>query len=288
MHRRCRGSVDRFDRGSGRIGLWRAAQILSFRQIQDEAEAGAEAVAQSPDDRHQRREGRETRLSAAREDRGSGVYDPRPGFGAGKRDLSGDAGGRGRAARRARRRGRNPRRAQNARARDERAARGSTGQRPAAPRRRHAVARRQRLGRGAQPAPRICRQGRHLRYRRHLDQTGRRHGRHEMGHGGLRRGHRPDAAARRAQRPGKCGRGRRPGREYAVRYRAASGRHRHLDVRSDDRSVEHRRRGPVGARRRAVVLPGSLQAAPDHRSGDVDGCRHRRARPPSGGPLLEQ
>ena len=38
-------------------------------------------------DRYRRREGRETCLSAAREDRGSGVYDPRFGFGAGKRDL---------------------------------------------------------------------------------------------------------------------------------------------------------------------------------------------------------
>ena len=121
--RRCRGGIDRSDRGSRRTGLWRAAQILSVRQVQDQAEAGAEAVAQSPDGRHQRREGRETCLSAAREDGGSGVSDPRLGFGAGKRDLSGDAGGRGRAARRARRRGRNPRRAQNAGARDERAAR---------------------------------------------------------------------------------------------------------------------------------------------------------------------
>ncbi len=38
-----------------------------------------------------------------------GVSDPRLGFGAGERDLSGDAGGRGRAARRVRRRRRNPR-----------------------------------------------------------------------------------------------------------------------------------------------------------------------------------
>ena len=43
--------------------------------------------------------------------------------------------------------------------------------------------------------------GRHFRYRRHLDQTGRRHGRHEMGYGGVRCSDRLDAAARDASRP---------------------------------------------------------------------------------------
>ena len=61
----------------------------------------------------------------------------------------------------------------------------------------------------ASSADRLCRQGRHLRHRRHLDQAGRRHGRHEVGHGRRRRRHRPDARARRAQGQGQRGRHRR-------------------------------------------------------------------------------
>ena len=52
---------------------------------------------------------------------------------------------------------------------------------------------------GAKPrqaAGRLRRQGRHLRHRRHLDQAGRRHGGHEVGHGRRRR--RRSASCRRS------------------------------------------------------------------------------------------
>ena len=68
-------------------------------------------------------------------------------------------------------------------------------------------------------ADRLHRQGRLLRYRRHLDQARRRHGGHEGRHGGRRLRRRPDACARRAQGQGQCGRRHRPRREYAGRRR---------------------------------------------------------------------
>ena len=63
----------------------------------------------------------------------------------------------------------------------------------------------------------LHRQGRDLRYRRHLDQTGGRHGGHEGRHGGggLRR--RPDAGAGFAQGQGQCRRDHRLRREHADR-----------------------------------------------------------------------
>ena len=51
-------------------------------------------------------------------------------------------------------------------------------------------------------AHRLYRQGRLLRHRRHLDQAGRRHGGHEVGHGRGRRRDRADAAPRHARRQG--------------------------------------------------------------------------------------
>ncbi len=56
------------------------------------------------------------------------------------------------------------------------------GSAAAAAARGHAMARRRRRGQ-ARRAARLRRQGRHLRHRRHLDQAGRRHGGHEVGHG---------------------------------------------------------------------------------------------------------
>jgi hypothetical protein len=47
----------------------------------------------------------------------------------------------------------------------------------------------------------VRRQGRDLRHRRHLAEAGRRHGRHEVGHGRRRRRGRRDAGARAAARP---------------------------------------------------------------------------------------
>ena len=142
--RRRRGRADRPSRGGGRVGLWRAAQILSLRQVQDQAEARAEAVARSPDGRDRRREGGASAPISRSRRPAEAVFFTRdlvsePANVIYPETLAAEA----ERARRARRRGRDPRRAQDARARDERAARGRTRQRPAAPRRRHAVARRQ-------------------------------------------------------------------------------------------------------------------------------------------------
>ena len=83
-------------------------------------------------------------------------------------------------------------------------------------------------------------------------------------------------AARKAQ--GQRGRRHRPGREHAGRQCAASGRHRHLDVRADHRDHQYRRRGPPRARRRDLVHGQAFQAEIHGRSGDADRRDHRRAR----------
>ncbi len=94
------------------------------------------------------------------------------------------------------------------------------------PARDHAVARRRRRQAAAH---RLRRQGRHLRHRRHLDQAGRGHGRHEVGHGRRRRGDRRSCMrwpARKAKVNvvGIVA----AGREHALGHRAAPGRHRDL------------------------------------------------------------
>ena len=66
-------------------------------------------------------------------------------------------------------------------------------------------------------AGRLHRQGRLLRFRRHLDQAGRRHGGHEGRHGGRRLRRRPHARARQAQGEGQRRRRDRPRREHAER-----------------------------------------------------------------------
>ena len=63
------------------------------------------------------------------------------------------------------------------------------------------------------------------------------------------------AALAGAQGEGQRGRPRRPGREHAVRHRAAAGRRGEDLFRADDRGDQHRRRGPARAGRRALVLP---------------------------------
>ena len=113
----------------------------------------------------------------------------------------------------------------------------------------HALERRQ----ARRSAGGLYRQGRLLRYRRHLDQVRRQHGGHEGRHGRRRLRGRTDACAGRAQGEGQCGRRHRPGREHARWQRAAPRRHRHLDVRADHRDHQHRRRRPAGAGRRALV-----------------------------------
>ena len=133
------------------------------------------------------------------------------------------------------------------------------------------------------PAGGLRRQGRLLRYRRHLHQGRRQHGGHEGRHGrrGLRG--RADACAGRAEGEGQRGRRHRPGREHARRQCAASRRHRHLDVRPDHRDHQHRCRGPPRAGRRALVRGEEVQAEIHGRSGDADrrdhgGARHRICR----------
>ncbi len=130
---------------------------------------------------------------------------------------------------------------------------------------------------GKDDAARLRRQGRHLRHRRHLDQAGRRHGRHEVGHGRRGRGHRPDEGAGAAQGQGQCGRRRRPGREHARRQRPASRRRRHLHVGPDHRGDQHRRRRPAGAGRRHLVHARPLQAQGGDRSCHADRRDHHRA-----------
>ena len=148
------------------------------------------------------------------------------------------------------------------------------GSRAREPHRRHALERRQE-GRG--PA-RLHRQGRVLRYRRHLDQAGRQHGGHEGRHGGRGLRGRPDACARRPQGQGQRRRRDRPRREHAGRQRAAPRRHRHLDVGPDHRDHQHRRRRPARARRRGPLRQHALQAEIHDRSRDAHRRDHRRAR----------
>ena len=232
-HRCRRGRADQPNRGRRPARFRRSAQSLSLRQVQDQAETRAEAVARSPD-RGDRRPGRSAERAYQPLDKtAEAVFFTR--------DLVSEPANviypetlAAQAAKlsESRRRGRDPRREQDARARHERLAR---GRRKAACGRRASWswsgAARTGAGSDRRNAARVYRQGRHVRYRRHLDQAGRRHGRHEMGHGGLRRGHRPDAAARRAQGQGQCGRRRRAGREHAVGHGAAAGRHRHARCR---------------------------------------------------------
>ena len=97
----------------------------------------------------------------------------------------------------------------------------------------------------------------------------------DMG-GRLRR--RPHARARRAQGAGECRRPHRLRREHALRQRAASRRHCHLDVRSDDRGAQHGCGGPARARRLAVVRAGAVQAEARHRPRHTDWGDHGRAR----------
>jgi hypothetical protein len=94
-------------------------------------------------------------------------------------------------------------------------------------------------------------QGHHLRYRRHLDQAGRRDGRDEVRHGwrGQRAGHlrRAGRVQAGAQRGGPD-----PGlREHAQRPCGQAGRCGDQHERPDHRGAQHRRRGPSHPVRRA-------------------------------------
>ena len=186
------------------------------------------------------------------------VPDPGPGVGAGQCALPGRARQPCQGADQAGRQGADPGRSADEDAGHGRAAgrRPGLGARVAAAG--HALGRRPQVQ--EQTARRLRRQGRLLRHRRHLDQAGRRHGRHEVGHGRCRRRHRSDAGTGRPQGQGQRGRHLRPGREHAFRQCAAARRHRRIHVRTDDRGAEHRRRGPADPGGRPVVHAGEVQA----------------------------
>ncbi len=98
---------------------------------------------------------------------------------------------------------------------------------------------------------------------------------------------RHDARAGRTQAEAQRGRRDRRLREHAGGQRGQAGRHRHVDVRPDDRDPEHRRRRPAHPVRRPH-LRRALQARGRGRHRDA----HRRLRGGAGqrqlGPVLEQ
>ena len=156
-------------------------------------------------------------------------------------------------------RGERPRREGDGKAGHERPARRRPRVRARQPPRHHALERRPRE---ARQANRRGRQGRLLRLGRNLDQALRRDGGHEGRHGRRRLRGRPHACAGDAQVQGQRGRRGRTRRKHARRGRHPPGRRSHLDVRTDDRDRQHRRRGPPRSRRRALVRAGDLFAAP--------------------------
>ena len=114
--------------------------------------------------------------------------------------------------------------------------------------------------------------------RRDLDQALGRYGGYEGRHGWRSLCCRTHARPRRAQSESQRGRRGRLGREHA-RWRCdPAGGYHHLDVGSDDRDRQHGRRRPARSGRRALVRPGDLFPARDHRSCDADRRHHRRAR----------
>ena len=184
------------------IAFGAALRSYRFDKYKTKQKPEQKAVPGTADGSKRRRGCGAARLSPARTDRRGGVLHPRPGVRTGQCDLSRDAWPRGAYARKVRGRGRGARRKGNARTRNGRACsaspraahgrRGSSSCNGTAPARRRA-------GRTA----RVYRQGGHFRHRRHLDQARRRHGRDEMGYGGIGRRHRADAALGGAQGQGR-------------------------------------------------------------------------------------
>ena len=149
----------------------------------------------------------------------------------------------------------------------------------------HALERRQE----GRAAGRLRRQGRLLRYRRHLDQAGAasmEDMKGDMGGAACVVGLMHALAARKARV--ERGRRHRPRREHARRQRPASRRHRHLDVRPDHRDHQYRRGRPARAGRRALVRGEKVQAEIHDRSRDAYGRDHGRARHGKRRPVLQQ
>ena len=106
---------------------------------------------------------------------------------------------------------------------------------------------------GADRARGADRQGHHLRHRRHLHQTPRRHEADAQGHGRSGGGDRGDVRRRGDGLAGTHHRARAARREHGQRIGLASRRCGDALRRSHHRGAEHRCRGPRGARRRARV-----------------------------------
>ena len=94
--------------------------------------------------------------------------------------------------------------------------------------------------------------------------------------GGRRRRCRPDAHAGRSQGQGQRRRHPGPGGKHARRQCATARGRGNLHVRPDHRGDQHRRRGPPGFGRRALVLPGPVPAQIHDRPGDADRRHHYR------------
>ncbi len=244
----------------------RDAARLFVRPLQDQAQGGGRSAEQGARvARGRRRGGRAQGLGWSAGSRRRRDHRARPRQRAAEYPLSGRVRAPRERAAQARRRHRHPRREGDAQARHGRAARRWAGLRAREPHRRDALERRQE----GNAAARLHRQGRVLRYWRHFDQAGRRHGRHERRHGGRGLRGRLDACAGRPQGQDQCNRRDRSRREHAGRKRAAPGRHRDLDVGPDHRDHQHRCRRPARACGRLSLHQHALQAEIHGRSRDA-------------------
>ncbi len=124
----------------------------------------------------------------------------------------------------------------------------------------------------------VRRQGHHLRLRRPEPEAGRGDDGHEGRHGWRGRGDGRDLRHRRARAPGVGHDLHAADRQHDRWRRAAARRRLHGSERQDRRGAQHRRRGPVGARRCAVAGVG-VEAGPDHRPRHADRCLHGCPRP---------
>ena len=237
---RGRRGADPGRRDGGQCRLRRVAARLSVRQVPHQGKTGRQAEPQPDHGRHPGACPGAERIPAARRGRGRRFPHPRSGFRAGQRDFPRKPRGTRQVPDGARDHGRSPRRKADGEARDGGAARRGAGQRQRSAAGDDALERRAESQ--GQEAGRLRRQGRDVRYRRHLHQALRRDGRHEVGHGRRRCRHRAHARARRSQGQGQRGGHDRARREHAVGDRPAARRRGDLDVRSDGRGDQHRRR----------------------------------------------
>ena len=195
--RRIRGAAS--DGGGDRPG--RAPRQLQLRQVPHQEEGrGQEESGRARGDAR-RSGGGGGRVRGEREPCRRRLHRARPRLRAEQRQVSQDHRRRHRGADRRRDRGRAAGPRQDGLARHGLAAGRRPGQRPRALSRGHALERG--AGRHRTAASRLHRQGRHLRYRRHLHQAGPGHGGDEVRHGRLGDGGRPDEVPGRPQGAGQ-------------------------------------------------------------------------------------